>query len=582
MSFISRITPRRAAMAASFAALLAATPALAAKAEVIITVPAGAKGENELAAKVAEWKQSGQISDTLWLRANQRDGGFQALLELEFPDETSYAEWSREDAAKIGSEFTVTRVDKLVHGEKSPRDSNYSVFKVNEYQPTTDAATTRDFARKYIEPLMQSQIGAKIMMRYSMYQARQADGKGKTWLVMEYRDPISFERSEDLKTGLRKTLLENNAGYAAYDKTKESLRTTGPETLSSYKELPAPNLPDLPAYKAETKLVGTLRIYGSELKNSVEYLAKGFQAFHPDLRITWSNATSSEGALAGLYTGIADVAPMGDDAKVTDQMPFYNAMGYVPTEISVSTGGYERRGSLWAWAIVVNKDNPLASLSKEQLENIFGSERTGGWKVENNNWLFSAEFKKDRSSDIRTWDQLGLKGAEYKGKEIQTYGYSAQGFQTAIERHWFHWSHKWNPNFKEYVEDKQAVAGPMGDVVKADRPLEILSRDKYGIGIAAMMHVKDYPNLKVLPIAPYMGMPAVPLTPKNVAQRKYPLIRDGYFYVAKAPGRPLDPKVREFMRFVLSREGQEIIAKVGYYYPLNAEYLAEQRKKLDN
>ncbi len=581
MSFISRISRKAALPLASFAALVAATPALAEKAEVMITIPAGAKGEEELAAKVAEWKLGGQVSDVLWLKAEQRDGGFQAIMELEFADQTSYDEWAREDAPKIGSQFTVTRVDKLIHGEKSPRDSNYSVFKVNEYQPTTDAATTKAFASKYIEPLMQAQIAGKVMMRYSMYQARQADGKGKTWLVMEYRDPISFERSEALKTGIRTNLLANNAGYASFDKTKDGLRTTGPETVSSYHELPAPNLPDLPAYKPEAKLVGTLRIYGSELKNSVEYLAKGFQAYHPDLRITWSNATSSEGALAGLYTGVADVAPMGDDAKVTDQMPFYNAMGYVPTEISVSTGGYERRGSLWAWAIVVNKDNPLASLTKDQLENIFGSERSGGWKVEDNNWLFTAEFKKDRKTDIRTWDQLGLKGAEYKGKEIQTYGYSAQGFQTAIERHWFHWSHKWNPNFLEYVETKQAVAGPLGDAVKSERPLEIMSRDKFGIGIAAMMHVKDYPNLKVLPISPRAGVAPVPLTPKMVAQRKYPLIRDGYFYINKAPGQPLDPKVKEFMRFVLSREGQEIIAKVGYYYPLNAQYLAEQRKKLD-
>jgi phosphate transport system substrate-binding protein len=59
------------------------------------------------------------------------------------------------------------------------------------------------------------------------------------------------------------------------------------------------------------------------------------------------------------------------------------------------------------------------------------------------------------------------------------------------------------------------------------------------------------------------------------------LIRDAFFYVNKPPGRPLDPRAREFMRFVLSREGQEIIARVGFYYPLKAAYLKEQLKKLD-
>ncbi len=262
-------------------------------------------------------------------------------------------------------------------------------------------------------------------------------------------------------------------------------------------------------------------------------------------------------------------------------MPFFNSMGYMPTEISVATGGYERRGSLFAWAIVVNKDNPLTSISIDELQNIFGAERSGGWDIDHNNILYTAAYAKTKASNIRTWDQVGLTGS-YRGREIQTYGYSAPGFEQAIERHWFHWSHKWNPNFMEYVESKMAVSGPDGDAVKSERPLEILSRDKFGMGIAALMHVKDYPNLKVLPLSWHKGGTPIAFTPENVANRTYPMIRDGYFYVNKAPGQPLDPKVREFMRFVLSREGQEIIAKVGYYYPLDEAYLKEQRRKLDN
>ncbi len=74
---------------------------------------------------------------------------------------------------------------------------------------------------------------------------------------------------------------------------------------------------------------------------------------------------------------------------------------------------------------------------------------------------------------------------------------------------------------------------------------------------------------------------AVPLTADNVSNRSYPLIRDAYIYVNKPPGRALDPKVREFIRFVLSREGQQIIQKAGVYSPLPAAYIREQLKKLD-
>ena len=566
---------------ASFIALVTANPALADPANVIITIPAGTTAPADLADRLSAWRQSGEVSDVLWLDADKRENpGFSTLVQIEFPTETDYAAWVQNNQPKLAAPLTVTRVDRLVHGEKTPRDSNYSVFKVNEYQPTADAAATKDFAASYIAPLMDSQIKARIMMRYSMYQARQADGRGKTWLVMEYRDPISFRRSEEIKTGLRADLLKKNASYARLDKAKDRLRSTGLETVSRYTELPPPSLPGLPEYQPDTKITGTLRIVGSELKNAVEYLAKGFQAYHPNIKISWSSAPSSEGGLAGLYTGISDVAPMGDDAKLTDIMPFYNTFGYNPTEIVVSSGGYEKRGSLWAWAIVVNKDNPLNEISVEELERVFGAERSGGWKEAENDLKFTAEFARDKSSNIRTWGQLGVKGP-LANREIQTYGFASPGFATYFERNWFHWSKKWNPNFMEYVEEKQTVPDAYGKQVDSRRPLEILSKDVNGMGIAGLMHVKNYPNLKVLKISEKKGGRAIALTPQNVATRAYPLHRDGFFYVNKAPGQPLDPKVREFMRFVLSREGQEIIAKVGYYYPLGAKEIVEQRKKLD-
>src|SRR5258708_35825950 len=101
---------------------------------------------------------------------------------------------------------------------------------------------------------------------------------------------------------------------------------------------------------------------GSELKSGGDKRADEFMKSHPDAKVSTSHIPSSEGGIAGLYMGVSDVAPMGDDAKITDLMPFYNTFGYMPTEISVATGGYEKRGSLFAWAIVANKDNPLTEM----------------------------------------------------------------------------------------------------------------------------------------------------------------------------------------------------------------------------
>ena len=352
---------------------------------------------------------------------------------------------------------------------------------------------------------------------------------------------------------------------------------------------------DLPPYKPDVKVVGGLRIAGSELKGNVDLLVAAFKKFHPDAAISTNFMTSSEGALGMMYAGASDVAPMGDDAKIADQMPFYNTYRYVPTEISVATGGYDQRGTLFAWAIVVNKDNPLAKLSVDQLDRIFGSERTGGWEIgasAGNNLLFTAKYARGPETNIRKWGQLGL-GGEWANKEIQTYGYVAPGFATNFQRQVLHWSNKWNPNFKEYLEAKEATNDANGRAVVSQRMLEALQKDKYGIAWAALMHVNGtcvnpdgskcaaHAGLRVIALSRTDGGTAVPLTAENVRNRSYPLLRDAYIYVNKAPGRPLDPKVREFLRFVLSREGQEIIAKNGPYSPLPASYLLEQRKKLD-
>jgi phosphate transport system substrate-binding protein len=345
------------------------------------------------------------------------------------------------------------------------------------------------------------------------------------------------------------------------------------------RDLPQRDLSDLSPYKVDYKVAGGFRIFGSELKGAMEALAVGFKKFHPDVVFSTNFMTSSEGAIAGLYTGISDLAPMGDDAKITDVMPFYNTFRYQPTEISIATGGHEKRGTLWPAVIVVNKDNPLTKLTMDQLDRIFGSERTGGWELESKE-MYTAKYARGPETNIRKWGQLGLTG-DWANREIQTYGYIAPGFTIYFQRRLLHWSDKWNPNYKQYVEAKEATPDEFGKAVSSERMLEELSKDKYGIGWAAQLHVKDYPNVRALAIAAKEGGPYIPMTAETVANRTYPLVRDAFVYINRAPGRPIDPKVKEFLRFVLSREGQQIIADTDMYNALTADELRRQLKKLD-
>jgi phosphate transport system substrate-binding protein len=371
--------------------------------------------------------------------------------------------------------------------------------------------------------------------------------------------------------------------------------SVGLAVLSGTSSAQQVDLSKIPKYKPEYKVVGSLRIAGNFLKGNVALLIKGFEKYQPAAIVSTNFQTSSEGALGMMYAGASDIATMGDDAKITDQMPFFNSYGYTPTEISIATGGYEARGTLYPWAIAVNKANPIAKLSMGQLDRIFGSERTGGWSVGDNpehDILFTAKYARPASSNIRTWGQLGLSGS-WANREIQTYGYAAPGYAVNFERLVMHWSSKWNSNFKQFVEEKEATSDAYGKPVTSDTMLEELSHDKYGIAWLGLMHIDgscvtpegkkcpSYPGVKVLAISRTDGGKAIPLTKDNVENRSYPLSRDAYIYVNRAPGQPLEPKVREFVRFVLSREGQEIIAKAGIYYPLPDSYIQKQLAKVD-
>jgi phosphate transport system substrate-binding protein len=546
-----------------------ASLASAAPVYVVVTAPEGAAGGEALPSQLAHWRQSGLVSSVVLIDSSDaKSTAFGSLTLLEFPDEPSYAQWNTVAAPALGQGLIVTRADSLAHAERTPRDSTRAIFQATMSEVKVSADDYRAFAKSKGLAAMNRWRSSRWVTSSTLYLAR--PGSAAPWqslLVVEYPDNVAFSHRNEV------TLASEDPQIAVQQS----------QTTCSYADLPAPDLSNLPPYHREFNVQGGLRIVGSELKGNLDPLIEGFKKFQPDAVVSTNYMTSSEGALAGLIFGISDLAPMGDDAKITDMMPYWSTFHYCPLEISVGTGGYEKRGSLWALTIVVNRDNPLTHISLSQLERTFGAERTGGWEIDagpEHNLLYTAKYARSADSNIRHWDQLGLSG-DFSGKEIQTYGYVAPGFAISFQRKLFHWSIKYNPNFKEYVETKEATDDADGRAVSSERELEAISKDKYGIGWAALMHAKDYPGVKVLAVSETDDSPAIALTPETVANRTYPLKRDAYIYVNRAPGRPLDPKVREFLRFVLSREGQQILAKVGFYYPLTPEYLQEQLKKLD-
>ncbi|MDB5916112.1 MAG: phosphate transporter substrate-binding protein [Massilia sp.] len=342
------------------------------------------------------------------------------------------------------------------------------------------------------------------------------------------------------------------------------------------------DLSGLPAYKPEQQVSGTIRQWGNNyLKDSglMAVWETEFQKFHPAAKFA-DNLASSSVAFPGLVSGVADLAPMGRQALWDELKGFEregakasDADGIEIIEIVMATGSFDVRGWTFALGTFVHKDNPLSKMTMDQLDGIFGAERSGGW--DGLNW----ETKVARGPDknIRTWGQLGLTG-EWADKPIHVYGFNFKyHFADEIDKKVLKGSGKWNESLKMYSN----MAGLKADgslTPAGEGMMQDLSKDRYGIAYAAMPFLT--PQTKALALSTNGGK-YVELSLDNVQNRSYPLIREVYYYLKREKGKPVDPKAKEFMRYVLSRDGQAAIQRDGKYLPLTAEAAREQLKKLD-
>ena len=333
------------------------------------------------------------------------------------------------------------------------------------------------------------------------------------------------------------------------------------------------NLEDLPHYKPEQKASGTIRMVGSNYVadgHAGEYWEHGFAKYQPDVKFQYNLKTPSA-ALHALYLGVSDIGPC---RKMTfeDLLAYERMMNTDPVEIVYATGSYDVPGWSPAFGIFVNKANPLSKLTMKQLERIFGAERSGAW--EGTTW--HPERARGASENIRTWGQLGLTG-KWKDQPIHVYGVNLRYHQaTRFEDQVLSGSGKWNPELREYAN----YSKPDGTLsIGANQMMVDLATDPYGIVYSEITFLNE--GTKVLAIAAKDGSPYVDLTIDNVRNRTYPLFDQVYMYANRTPGKPMDPKVKEYFRYILSQEGQAEVVHDGKYLPLTAEVVREQLKKLE-
>jgi phosphate transport system substrate-binding protein len=376
--------------------------------------------------------------------------------------------------------------------------------------------------------------------------------------------PSFGQSSQSLPTEESKKLP---VGSAAERKERMKVRATSQAYTKKF------DLSALPSYVPEDKPTGTLRLCGNNYVNDAPlggYWKEAFEKLQPGIKVEYYTPT---GAIAGacLYFDKADIG-INHELLFYDYLSHVRLKGFEPTGFSVFTGSYNYVGWQNNLVVFVHRDNPITKISMQQLDGIFGSVREGGW--DGQNW--HPEFKRGADKDIRTWGQMGLKG-EWASRAITPHGYSLR-YATAIEfsNRVLQASDKWNGDLHTYANYKRP---DFTTYLEADQIFDNIRKDPAAIGYARY-HDGFPKDIKILAVAKDDNNPAVPYTIDTLQNRSYPLWGDQSFWVSVKPGEKMDPKVREFIRFVLSREGQELVQKDGKYLPLTAEVAREELKKL--
>jgi phosphate transport system substrate-binding protein len=333
----------------------------------------------------------------------------------------------------------------------------------------------------------------------------------------------------------------------------------------------------IPHYTPKSAVTGTLRLWGSNYITDgylAGYWEDAFRKYHPNVKFDWRMKTTLA-AVPSLIFGVSDLG-IGRKITFSELELFQRYTDRDPVEICVATGSYDVPGWNPGFGIVVNAANPISQLTMRQLDGIFGSERAGGW--DGTSWR--PQNARGPEQNIRTWGQLGLTG-EWANKPIHVYGLNLRYHQaTEISDAVLKGSDKWNESLRIY-------ANYVGKDGKLGRGLnEDLAKDPYGIAYIAAPTTNlgrdtSNPQLKILKIASKDGGPYVPYSIETIQDRTYPLFDEIFAYADRASDQPMDPKVREFLRFVVSREGQAEVMRDGKYLPLPADVAKAQLAKLD-
>jgi phosphate transport system substrate-binding protein len=324
------------------------------------------------------------------------------------------------------------------------------------------------------------------------------------------------------------------------------------------RQLPAPEVlqpildPALPAYQPrKDKLTGSFKGAASDVMVVLaQKWFEKFKTYHPGVTLTIAPPYAGSLGAIELVKGDLDFVFVSRELKPDDIKDFKAKFSYDPLSVPVSGGSYRHYGALDAVGFFVNKDNPLDKITFDQLDAMYSSTHHRGGKA------------------ITKWGDLGLTG-EWADKPIKLYGIKP-----------------WN-GFEEFVRQRVLSKGEKRGEWREDITFEKVvfpmakrvADDRYGIAYSGIAYIDA--GVRIIPLVANAGDPPQAATYENVALATYPLSRVTFLNMNKAPGKPLNPALDEFLRFILSREGQQVVLDHARYIPLRGSQVQAGRALLD-
>lgn len=293
----------------------------------------------------------------------------------------------------------------------------------------------------------------------------------------------------------------------------------------------------LPDYVTVSGVSGNLSSVGSDtLANLMTLWGEDFKRNYPNINIQIQAAGSST-APPALTEGTSNIGPMSRKMKDKELESFETKFGYKPTAVPVAID---------ALAVFVHKDNPIAGMTMAQVDAVFSSTHKCG-----------------HSANVNTWGGLGMTGG-WKSRDIQMFGRNSVSGTYGY--------------FKEEALCKGDFKNGVNEQPGSASVVQSVSTSINGIGYSGIGYKTS--SVRAVPLAKDEKSSFVGANAENATKGSYPLSRFLYVYVNKAPNKPLAPLEREFIKLVLSKQGQEVVVKDGYI-PLPASVVAKIKAKLE-